>query len=314
MRKKDETKRKALIIVGPTGVGKTNFSMFYARYRDCEIVSADSRQIYKYMDIGTAKPSLAERDMIPHHFIDIITPEQYYSAGLYGKQARKVIDDIVTRGKDPVVVGGAGFYIRALVEGMFDIEAHDESLKTELQQRSIEKGLDVLYDHLKKIDPTLATRIHPNDRQRILRAIEVYEITGTPLSTLQSLDSETCNFKPLYIGLTMNRAKLYRHIEQRVDDMLRHGLIDEVRQLQQMNYDKNLPSLQTVGYREVFQFFDGELKEYEMIDLIKKNTRNYAKRQLTWFNKNKNIKWYEIDKSHDFKYILNEIDREILLR
>jgi len=314
MNNRQTKNRNVLIIVGPTGVGKTGFSIFYASHHNSEIVSADSRLIYKYLDIGTAKPSPEERGSIPHHFIDIINPDQHYSAGIYGKQARVTIDQIIERKHEPLVVGGAGFYIRALVDGMFDLEAHDESLKAMLQQQVETEGLDALYSYLKGIDPIIAGRLHPNDRQRILRAIEVYKITGTPLSRLQSFESEPCNFNPVYVGLTMERSTLYRRIDRRVDSMLKKGLIDEVKQLRKMNYSENLSSLQTVGYQEVFQFLNGKLRLEEMISLIKKNTRNYAKRQLTWFNSNKNISWFTIDKEQNYKDISKIIDTNLLLR
>jgi len=298
MTKNVEKKHIVPIIVGPTAIGKTSLSLEYAQHHDCEIISADSRQIYKYMDIGTAKPTLEERDIAPHHFIDIINPDDYYNAGIFGRQARKKVTEIFDRGKLPLVVGGAGFYIRALVEGFFELEIHDENVKESLRIEAREHGLESLYARLAEIDSAMAKRLHPNDSQRIMRALEVYEISGTPLSHLQSRESVACDFSPFYIGLTMDRAKLYTRIEKRVDAMLANGLIDEVICLKSMNYDESLPGLQTVGYKEVFQHVNEGLGLEDMIDLIKKNTRNYAKRQMTWFRKNRNIRWFDVSEEN----------------
>ncbi len=297
------------IIVGPTGVGKTQFSLRLAEKIELEIISADSRQIYRYMDIGTAKPTATQRNAVVHHFIDIKFPDEYYSAGSFSREARTAIDEISRRGKLPVVVGGAGFYIRALVDGFFEAEIRSDEVKRKLQTAVKLTGLEPFYEKLKQVDPLSAQRIHHNDRQRILRALEVWEIAGIPLSQFHQEEIISADFQAIYIGLNMDRQSLYDKIERRVDEMIRNGLIDEVKRLMQMGYSEQLPSLQTVGYKETFDYLKGRISHVQMIELIKQNSRNYAKRQLTWFKRMRNIHWIDIDDNPDplsiFETILN---------
>jgi len=288
------TNRNVLIIVGPTAVGKTALSLELAQQLHGEIISADSRQVYKYMDIGTAKPTIGERQKVRHHFIDIIHPDENYSAGKYGKQARAVIDTLLSNNIFPIVVGGSGFYIKALVDGFFENEISNHKIKAELIRQAKDNGLDHLYQKLKTIDPELADRLHPNDSQRIIRGIEVWEETGLPLSYFQKQQEITADFNPIFVGLTMERSLLYQRINQRVDQMIDQGLVAEVAHLKAMGYSDDLFSLQTVGYTEVFGYFRGEHNYDEMIELIKQKSRNYSKRQFTWFNKDKRIHWFQL--------------------
>ena len=305
----DANRDKAVaFIIGPTAVGKTHLSLKISEKYDIEIISADSRQIYKYMDIGTAKPTPEELHGVPHHFIDIKFPDEYYSAGKFGKEARSRIDDIIARDKIPLVVGGAGFYVKALAEGLFEAEIHDARVKQKLRNEVVEKGLAELYERLKRVDPQSAARIHANDKQRILRALEVWEISRTPLSKYHQEDEVTSNFNAVYFGLTTDRSLLYRRIEKRVDDMIRDGLVEEVKSIMEKGYSEDLSSLQTVGYKEVFQYFHGALSRDEMIALIKQNSRNYAKRQMTWFRKNKEIEWYDIHNTECFNKVISDIE------
>ncbi len=256
-----------------------------------EILSADSRQVYKFMDIGTAKPTPAELARVPHHFIDIRKPDQLYSAGEYGRQARAVIDDLFSYNKMPLVVGGSGFYIRALVDGLFAPKVTDADVKEQWRRRIRQEGKERIFELLAQVDPQTASRLHINDTQRVVRALEVWELTGKPISQFRQGDETPAPFTPLFFGLDRDRAELYSRIESRVEKMIADGLVNEVEHLQQMGYGPQHNALRTVGYREVFDFFDGMFDFDTMIDTIKRNTRRYAKRQLTWFRKDERIFW-----------------------
>lgn len=296
------------IIVGPTAVGKTGLSLTLAqRIRDIEIISADSRQIYRLMNIGTAKPTPAELALAPHHFIDIKNPDEHYSAGKFGREARQTIDALLGENKKAIVVGGSGLYIRALVDGFFEKQVSDPSVKARLKQEMADKGIAFLFDKLQQIDPIAAERLHPNDGHRIVRALEVYELTDTPLSSFQQQQSQPADFEPIFIGITMEREQLYQRIEQRVDRMIEAGLVAEVEQLRFLGYHSSLNSMQTVGYREVFDYLDNNYDFNEMIRLIKQRSRNYAKRQFTWFRKDKRIRWVDIDEVHDLNELCDQI-------
>jgi tRNA dimethylallyltransferase len=286
-------KNRVLLLVGPTGVGKTAVSLELAKRIDCEIVSADSRQIYRYMNIGTAKLTPQQLQVAPHHFIDIRDPDEYYSAGEYCREARQCIAEIFARGKQPIVVGGSGLYLRALVDGLFSPRISDESVKAALKQRACEEGMAVLYEELQTIDPVTASKLHPTDTQRILRALEVYQLTGRPFSEFLEKEPQPANFEPVFIGLTMARDNLYQRIEQRVEAMLAAGLLEEVRELQRRGYGLHLNALQTVGYKEAFLFLQNELSYEDLVRLMKQKSRNYAKRQLTWFRRDGRVRWVE---------------------
>jgi len=285
--------RKVLLIVGPTGVGKTEVSLELARLLHSEIVSADSRQLYKYMDIGTAKPSKEILSEVRHHFIDIKYPNEYYSSGRYGREARDCIEEIFKCGKQPIVVGGSGLYIRALVDGFFKPRVYDLNVKSDLKKQLSEKGVYHFYERLKSVDPVTASRLRATDTQRILRALEVFEITGQPFSKFLENKPHPANFHPLFVGLNLARGQLYSKIESRVDGMIAKGFLDEVKELRNRGYDPNLNALQTVGYKEAFLFLEGRINFSEMVELIKQKSRNYAKRQMTWFRKDKRIHWVE---------------------
>jgi tRNA dimethylallyltransferase len=283
-------------LLGPTAVGKTDVSLLIARDLPVEIVSADSRQIYRYLDIGTAKPGRAALKLVRHHFIDDLSPEEYYSAGLFARNARRVIKNILRRNKLPIVVGGSGFYIKALLDGLSEINIVDRQLRSELLSRWQNEGAAVLYRELKNVDPDLAAKIHQSDKQRILRGLEVYLSSGSRLSELQNSSAGPAAFDPLMFGLTARRNILYARINQRVEDMLAAGLVDEVAVLQKKGYGRDLNALNTVGYKEIFSFLAGEISESQMVSDIKKNSRRYAKRQLTWFNKDTRIHWIDIER------------------
>jgi len=294
-------------IVGPTGIGKTALSLHIAERLPIEIVSADSRQIYRLLHIGTAKPSREILDQIPHHFINFLRPDEYFSAGMFSQVGRRVIDQIHKRERVALVVGGSGLYIRALVDGLHNIDVRDEKIRSSLRKRLLREGVDILYQELKQIDPVLAAKIEKNDKQRIIRGLEVYLKTGKKMSVLQESETKSASFYPLMFGLRAERNYLYQKINQRVEDMFEQGLLAEAANLKISGFNSMLNSLNTVGYKEIFEYLNEKCSFDEMIEAIKRNSRHYAKRQLTWFNKDKRIKWLEIDQNTDFALLADEI-------
>lgn len=299
-------------LVGSTASGKTELSIKIAEALDCEILSADSRQIYKYMDIGTAKPSRELQKKVPHHGIDLCTPDENFSAGQYAQYARAVIDEIVARGKIPLVVGGSGLYIRALVNGIFQGNFKSESLRMELKKEAQEKGLPWLYERLSRIDPQTASKIHPNDAKRIIRALEVYMLSGIPISQWQREKTQPANFHPVFFGLLWDRSRLIQRIHARVYKMIEQGLIEEVQRLLAMGYSPTQHNaLDSVGYKEMVQYLQGKITLEETISEIQKNTRRFAKRQMTWFRKEPRIEWIQIPEDPDWDPIAQWIVKKI---
>lgn len=288
------SKRKILVIAGPTAIGKTPLSVAVAEKLNAEIISADSRQIFRYMDICTAKPTAGERRSVPHHFIDHINPDEYYNAGQYGADGRSIIDAIWKRNREVVVVGGSGLYIRSLIDGFIGEGEKNEVIRVEIRNRIARHGLESVYRELETLDPAAASKIHPNDAKRIERALEVYEFTGKRISEKHAQQSVQINFVPVMIGLTCDRAELYRRIESRVEDMIRRGVIEETRQLLKKGYSPQLTSMESLGYREIIAHLHGEITYERMLELFKQGSRNYAKRQLTWFRRDTRIRWFDI--------------------
>jgi len=291
--------RKILAILGPTASGKTKVSLEIADILKGEIISADSRQIYRFMDIGTAKPDLEERKKIPHHLIDIVNPDEYFSAADYSTKAREAIKNILGRGKVPVVVGGAGLYLRALFKGIFKGPGKDEKLRSELKEKARKCGVEFLFNELGKKDSEAAKKIGPHNLVRIIRALEVYELTGKKISDLQKKGEyppEEHNF--VKIGLELDREHLYQRIDQRVEQMIKAGLVDEVKSLKEKGYDLRFAPLKTFGYKEIFHFLDGKMSLDEAVQNIKLETRHYAKRQITWFKKEEGIFWIDAEKEN----------------
>lgn len=285
MTKNLTNKKKVIAIVGATTSGKTAYSIELAQKIDGEIISADSRLVYKGFDIACAKPTEAEREGIPHYMMDIVEPEKDYSAGLYELQAKKCIEDIISRGKTPIITGGTGLYYRVLLEH-YDLPkvepdyAYRENLKKE--------ATSDLYNLLKELDLTSSTRIDKNDKKKIIRALEVIHITGKPMSEVQG--TKESEYDVEWIGRNFPRDILYERINKRVDIMFENGIIEETQNL--LNRHGRIPNiLYTIGYQEVIAYLDGLMTLDEAKDKLKQNTRNYAKRQLTWFRKNENIKW-----------------------
>jgi len=286
------------ILVGPTAVGKSSLALALAEALGGEIVSADSRQIYSHMDIGTAKPAASELRRVRHHFIDICDPDTEYSAGTYGRDARSCIEELFARGVQPVVVGGSGFYIRALVDGLFAPQASDPAIKQKWRLKIASEGAAAVHAQLAGIDPESAARLHPNDTQRVIRALEVWEITGQPISTFQSGIAEPAGFRPLFFGLTRPREALYERIDRRVEQMFRDGLLEEIRRLTAMGYGLHNNALLTVGYQEILEC--PELLEpgadlAAAVLLIQQHSRQYAKRQMTWFRRDARIDWIDLE-------------------
>ena len=286
-------KPKVLVIVGPTCSGKTALSLILAPHLSAEIISADSRQIFKFMDIGTAKPSPEELQRVPHHFVDILTPDQDFSAGEFGRQGRETIDNILKRSKTPIVVGGAGLYIRSLVDGLFDGPHADPELRKHMEEQIESEGTAPLLEELRSVDPAAAVRMLPSHTHRIIRALEVYYATGKPISELHAKKSESA-FEPQFMGLHWERPKLYQNINERVERMMGQGFLEEVRSILQRGYAPGLNALQTVGYKEAIEHLEGKITLSRMVELMKQNSRRFAKRQMTWFRADKRIRWLEV--------------------
>lgn len=276
---------KIIVICGPTGVGKTSLAMELAPRLNAEIISADSRQIYRNMDIGTAKPTKDEQKKIPHHLIDIKNPDEKYTAGDFAKDADIKIREIYQRNNIPFVVGGTGFYIKALINGLCQAPQVPQKVRKELKKRINSQNLTDFYNKLKQIDSVSAKKINPHDKNRIVRALEVFEATGKPLSSFWKTQDEHKRYNHFTIFLTADRKWLYRKIDERVDKMISQGLQKEVENLLQKGFQPNDPGMNTLGYKEMISYLQGKMSWEDTVDSIKKNMRHYAKRQFTWFKK-----------------------------
>jgi tRNA dimethylallyltransferase len=289
-------KPKVIVICGPTGVGKTAVGIQLAEKLDGEIISADSMQIYRYMDIGTAKPTADEQTRIIHHLIDIVDPDEDFDAVRFAKMAREKVMQLYQRGVTPLVVGGTGLYIKALLQGLFQSNPVDPEIRERLKKEAAEFGSSALYERLKQVDPDTADRLHPNDSYRITRALETIESTGRSISEHQQEHGFTDEpFNALKICLQVDRQTLYDRIDQRVDLMIEAGFVDEVKKLLGMGYSADLKSMQSIGYRQMVEFIGGRLSWDECVRTLKRDTRRFAKRQFTWFGADHQIKWYEPD-------------------
>lgn len=290
------TEKKPLVILtGPTAVGKTALSIKLASEIGGEIISADSMQVYRQMDIGSAKIKPEEMDGIPHHLIDILEPEEEFNVCLFEKLALEAMEQIYERGHIPVVVGGTGFYIQALLYQIdFTEEETDTAFRDKLWQLGEEKGNHYLHELLRKVDPESAEEIHENNRKRVIRALEFYENSGKPISTHNKEQRQkTSAYNSCYFVLTDDRKKLYERIESRVDQMLSKGLVDEVRTLKERGCNASMVSMQGLGYKEILEYLDGRCSLLEAVEKIKKETRHFAKRQLTWFRREKDVIWLD---------------------
>ena len=299
-----EIKGPVIVLIGPTAIGKTDLSLSLAERYGCEIISVDSMQVYRYMDIGTAKPSISEQRGIKHYLIDIADPDEQYDASAFRRDALAAVREIITRQKIPLLTGGTGLYLKALLEGMFEIEGtRSKDIRGELLERLATEGRKKLYDDLLEIDPKAAEKIHINDTQRLVRALEIYFSTGKPWSVhLENQAAAPVLFPKMFqAGLTCEREVLYERINRRADIMLQNGLIEEVRGLLDMGYREELSSMQSIGYRHACNYIAGRWDMDELKELLKRDTRRYAKRQMAWFAKNPSLVWFERNE-HDRLY------------
>ena len=291
------SKPKIICVTGPTASGKTSYAIQLAKKLDGEVVSCDSMQIYKYMNIGTAKPTKEEMEGIPHHMIDFIDPRENYSVADYVKDARECIDDILRRGKTPIVCGGTGLYMDSLICGVeFHSEKLDEEYRNELMTYAEKEGADALYKILEEADSEAAKKIHPNNIKRVIRALEIIKTTGLTKTEADRRAIKESAYEAEIFGMDMDREVLYDRINSRVDIMMEQGLLDEVEDLMKMGIPKDSTAMQAIGYKELITYFQGECSLEDAVDTIKRESRRYAKRQLTWFRRNSNIKW--IKKQH----------------
>lgn len=290
-------KQKILIITGPTAVGKSNISIHVAKSLYGEIISADSVQVYKLMNIGTAKLKKEEMLGIQHYMIDEVYPNENFSVALFRDKAEEYIKEIADKEKLPIIVGGTGLYINSLLNNLdFTDSIIDEDYRNKMRDVAKEKGNEYLHNLLREVDSISYQKLHPNDLKRIIRALEVYKHTGKPISYFQIKSKERpCKYEFAYVCLNMNRQKIYNRIDERVDKMIEDGLIYEVENLMKMGYNKKLTSMKSLGYKEMVCFIEGKSSKEGAINILKTNTRRYAKRQLTWFRSDDRIFWINID-------------------
>ena len=286
-----------VVVAGPTASGKTRLAIDLAKLINGEIVSADSMQIYKYMNIGSAKPTAAEQNEIKHHLIDFVEPDTEFCVADYTQKAHEVIKSIIDKGKMPIMCGGTGLYINSVVDDVtFGETETDYKMREELSELAKEKGNQFIWEKLKEIDPVSAKRLHPNNIRRIIRAIEFYNITGTTISSHQEMTKRhEGRYDPLMFCINYDRDKLYARINARVDIMMKDGLLNEVKSLMEKGYTKDLNSMKAIGYKELIDYFNGETTLDEAVELIKQGSRRYAKRQLTWFRRDKRIIWLDAE-------------------
>ncbi|RII25208.1 MAG: tRNA (adenosine(37)-N6)-dimethylallyltransferase MiaA [Geobacter sp.] len=299
-------KPRLVIVLGPTASGKSDMAVELARRFDGEIVNADSLQVYRGLDIGTAKPTAEVRRLVPHHLIDSVGPDEPFSAALFQVAAEQAINDIARRGKRVFVVGGTGLYIKALLQGLVDSPSGAGKIRQELEEMARTLGNEEMLRRLAEVDPDTAARLHPNDQVRIIRALEVFRLTGRPISADRSAHGfAESRYNVLKLGIRVERQELYRRIDLRVERMLEEGLVEEVQTLLSQGYHPGLKSLRSIGYKEICAYLAGEYDLAEATRLIKRDTRHYSKRQLTWFERDSEINW--VDYPDSFATICNHV-------
>lgn len=307
-------KEKLVVLIGPTAVGKTKLSIELAKRFNGEIISGDSMQIYKGMDIGTAKIKTTEMEGIPHHLIDIKNPDEPFSVAEFQELVRLKITEISQRGKLPMIVGGTGLYIQSVIyDYQFSEAPSDDRFRIMLEKRADEEGNEKLHQELMEIDPESAKKIHPNNVRRVIRALEVYHCTGKTVSDYQEIQQPELMYETAIIGLTMERDKLYERINYRVDLMVRDGLLPEVEKLYLQGL-KDCQSIQAIGYKEIYEYFHARVTLEEAVTQLKQNSRRYAKRQLTWFRNKMNVDWFDMTDAaglEGFEKKLDEISTHI---
>lgn len=301
-------KNKVIFVVGPTAVGKTDTAIHLAKTLKGEIISADSMQIYRYMDIGTAKPTLEEREGIPHYLMDCVDPDTPFTVADFQREAMELIRAITARGNVPIVAGGTGLYVHSLLYEMdFTSSSANQSLRLELEEEARTKGPLSLHERLQALDPEAAKRIHPNNVKRVIRALEVNLEGGETMGDFRQNLTPNPEISPYLIGLTRDRESLYERINQRVEIMLNQGLVAEVQRLLDMGYPENLVAFQGLGYKEIIHYLKGRMTYEDAIDKLKQGTRRYAKRQLTWFRRYPMMNWYNLSDYDDKEKLFAEI-------
>ncbi|MDI3115539.1 tRNA (adenosine(37)-N6)-dimethylallyltransferase MiaA [Clostridioides difficile] len=296
-----------IILTGPTAVGKTDLSIKLAKDMDAEIISADSMQIYEYMDIGSAKVTEEEMQGVKHYLIDEVKPDYPFSVSEFQQRAKKYIYEINEKGKCALVTGGTGLYLNSLIYNMdFAQSDANNELREELQNQLAEKGIDYMHNKLKELDEESANRIHKNNTKRVIRALEVC-LSGKKMNDFSSDLKFNEEYQPIIIVLNRDREHLYQRINMRVDIMLKNGLVEEVKKLLSMGFKKDMISMQGIGYKEILKYLDGEYTYEEAIEIIKRDSRRYAKRQITWFKRYKTAKWFDLDQYENIDELKNEI-------
>ena len=310
-------KQPLIILTGPTAVGKTALSIELARALNGEIISADSMQVYRHMDIGSAKIMPEEMDGIPHHLIDVLEPEEEFNVVVFQKLAKEALTGIYERGHIPIIVGGTGFYIQALLYDIdFTENDGDTAIRRELEKLAQTQGAGCLHQMLQEIDPESAAAIHQNNVKRVIRAIEFYRQTGKKISLHNEQEREKQSpYQFLYYVLDTDRKTLYERIDRRVDLMMEHGLVDEVKHLADMGCTRDMVSMQGLGYKEILDYLSGEIPLEEAVYILKRDTRHFAKRQITWFKRERDVRWLELeqfqnDRKKVLEHILDEIEGE----
>jgi tRNA dimethylallyltransferase len=298
-----------VVILGPTAGGKSEIALRLAERIGAEIVGADSRQIYRGLEVGTAAPSVADRGRVPHHMASFLAPSDTYSAGRYAREARQAIDEIEARGASALVVGGSGLYLRALLEGLFAGPERDEAIRARLAERLVEEGLDALRADLGRVDPEALAKIAPGDSVRVIRALEVHEITGTPISALRRAGRNPGTPARRY-GIRWSRAALAERIQDRIEQQLRDGFLEEARRLYRADLPPDAPGLHTLGYRELLEHLRGRASLREAVATIALRTRQLAKRQETWFRKVDQVRWFDLDGPDQFPEVAGAIERD----
>lgn len=311
----EDQKQKIIALVGPTAIGKTELSLVVAEEFGCEIISMDSMQIYKYMDIGTAKPTVEERQRVPHHLLDFVDPAEPYNVGCYVADARRVIKQIAGRDRLPMLVGGTGLYMSRLLDGIFELPDVPKEIRDKVQKILQEKGHAYLHAELKKVDLESAARIHPHDSQRLTRAMEIWQTTGITWSRYLSIEQEQrakqrAYFDVMKIGLNCDRTILYTRINKRVEIMVEEGILQEVENLLAMGYSRELNPMQSIGYKHMVNYIDKIWQWDESLAYLARDTRRYAKRQLTWFGRDGEINWFRPDEIVAVRSFLDEFVRQ----
>jgi tRNA dimethylallyltransferase len=306
-----DLKQKLLVIIGPTAVGKTKLSVEMAKQFNGEIISGDSMQIYRFMDIGTAKIKDDEMDGIPHHLIDIRNPDESFSVAEFQQLVRAKISELAKRGKLPIIVGGTGLYIQSvLYDYQFSDAPADETFRQELEEKASRIGSDALHLELSAIDPESALQIHPNNVRRVIRALEIYHCTGKTMSEDRLAQQPDLRYNTALVGLTMERELLYERINSRVELMLEEGLLEEVKALHEQGLH-TCQSIQAIGYKEIYDFLDGKVTLDKAVENLKQNSRRYAKRQLTWFHNKMDVEWFNMTDVRNFTKKITEISHYV---